>query len=97
MRNGLLTEEELKVLEESSKRIRNARLKKTELKGRNYFVVEYFDRVMYRTKKDCFGKIEDGLFCYKFYKEHRKNGIMNLRFYKEYCKEDIKELIKDIL
>ena len=94
---SLYTEQELKVIEESKKRIRSTRLKKKELKGHNFFVVEYTDLPSNRVKKEYFQTLDNALFCYKFYTEYQLMGVLGLRLYKEYCKEDIEGLIKDIL
>lgn len=95
---SLFTEQEIKALEDSRKRINNTRLRTKDLKGKSvYFVVEYYDLNLYTTKKKYFQKLEDALFCYKFYKENCSSGIEDLKLYKEFSKKYLNGLIKDIL
>ena len=95
---SLFTEQEMHLLNEARKRINGTRIRTKDLKSKSiYFVVEYYDLNLYTTKKKYFQKLEDALFCYKFYKENYSSGIEDLKLYKEFSKKYLNSLIKEIL
>ena len=98
VRMSLFTEQEIKALEDSRKRINSTRIRTKDLKDKSiYFVVEYYELPQCTTKKKYFQKLEDALFCYKFYKENWSSGIEDLKLYKEFSKRYLNGLIKEIL